>query len=165
MRTSCPGKRYLEDFIHRMASTYTKLHYHIVFSTRYRKPWIENDWDSRLHGFLNGCLRHAGCHPLEIGGYVEHVHILTGLRATHRISDVVCDIKSGSSRWIHESIGLKEFAWQEGYGAFTASAREVNDLRQYIRQQEEHHRKMDFLEEFCGFLDEAGIEWDPRYMS
>ena len=147
-----------------MASTYTKLHYHLVFSTHNREPVIHEEWEGRLHAFLQGCLRQAGCHPLVIGGYVDHVHILTGMRPTHRLCDVVCDIKAGSSRWVHESIGSGSFRWQEGYGAFTTSVREDEGLREYIRTQKEHHQVRTFVEEYRALLDEAGIEWDSRYL-
>ena len=147
-----------------MPSTYTKLHYHIVFSTAYRIPSINQEWEARLHGFLNGCLRQIKCSPLEIGGYRDHVHILTGMKPTHRVCDVVCDIKSASSRWVHDSIGNPSFRWQEGYGAFTTSVVEDRELRNYIRTQREHHRVKTFTEEYREFLDDAGIQWDPKYL-
>jgi REP element-mobilizing transposase RayT len=147
-----------------MASTYSKLHYHIVFSTHHRQPWIAEDWEPRLHAFLNGCLQNAACQPIEIGGYRDHVHILTGLKPTHKVCDVVCDIKSASSRWVHQSVGLREFNWQEGYGALTTSVREDRALKHYIRNQRNHHRMKPFLEEYRSMLDEAGIEWDERYL-
>ena len=78
--------------------------------------------------------------------------------------DVVGDIKSASSRWIHDSLGLRQFAWQEGYGAFTVSAKEDQELREYIQGQKEHHQRTTFLDEFRTFLDEAGISWDPHYL-
>ena len=147
-----------------MPSTYTKLHYHIVFSTRMREPWIRDTWEDRLHMFLGGCLRNAGCQPLVIGGYLDHVHILTGMRSNHRVCDVVCDIKSGSSKWVHDTLGLKLFQWQEGYGAFTTSVKEDSELRDYIRNQKEHHRGTAFIDEFRSLLDEAHVEWDAKYL-
>jgi len=147
-----------------MASTYVKLQYHLVFSTKNRNPSIQTDWDTRLYTYLNGCLRQGGCIPLEIGGHLDHVHILTGMKPTHRVCDVVCDIKSASSRWVHDTLRLGTFAWQEGYGAFTASTRDVAGLRQYIQTQKEHHRVRTFLVEYMELLEEAGIDWDPRYL-
>ena len=102
---------------------------------------------------------------MEIGGDFDHVHILTGMKPTHRVCDVVCDIKSASSKWIHETIGLSVFRWQEGYSAFSTSTREDLKLREYIRNQKEHHRTTKFLDEYLTLLDEAGIEWDPRYLA
>jgi putative transposase len=87
------------------------------------------------------------------------------MKPTHRVCDVVCDIKSGSSKWIHETIGLSAFRWQEGYGAFSTSAREDLELRAYIRNQKIHHRTTSFLHEYRLLLDQAGIEWDPRYLT
>jgi REP element-mobilizing transposase RayT len=102
---------------------------------------------------------------MEIGGHVDHVHVLTRIRTRHRVSDVVCEIKSGSSRWVHDILGIDSFEWQKGYGAFSASAREVGELRTYIRGQKAHHKVKTFLEEYIEFLDESGIDWDPKYLT
>jgi len=154
-----------QSLLAQMASTYAQLQCHLVFSTKFREPWIDGQWEDQLHSYLAGCLRKFGCHPLEIGGHVDHVHLLSGIKPRHRLSDVVCDIKSGSSRWIHESIGLDEFEWQEGYGAFSTSVRETGELRAYIRNQKARHQVKTFLEEYQELLDEAGIKWDPKYLA
>jgi REP element-mobilizing transposase RayT len=147
-----------------MASTFSKLHYHLVFSTKRRERIIDPEWEPTLHAYLGGCLRATDCFPLEIGGDLEHVHILTGMKPTHKVCDVVGDIKSGSSRWIHETTRLTSFEWQVGYAALTASARDLTELRGYIRNQKEHHRVTSFLDEYIAMLEEAGIEWDPKYL-
>jgi hypothetical protein len=86
------------------------------------------------------------------------------MKPTHRVCDVVCDVKAATSRWAHETLGLETFSWQEGYGAFTASAADVEGLRLYIQNQNEHHRTKSFLEEYIEFLEEAGVDWDPRFL-
>ncbi len=104
-----------------MPSTHLSLHVHVVFSTKERRTLIGEDWRERLHAFLGGAVRTAGCVPDAIGGTSDHIHCLMGLRATHRLSDVVRDIKQTSSEWVHKTIGLAVFSWQEGYGAFSVS--------------------------------------------
>src|SRR6185436_10529511 len=104
-----------------MPATHLSLHYHIVFSTKDRQPFIADEWRPRLHEYLGGLIRTAEGFPEAIGGTDDHVHLLAGLRATHMLSSFVQDIKQTSSRWIHETIQVKDFAWQQGYGAFTVS--------------------------------------------
>ena len=147
-----------------MPSTYTNLHYHIVFSTKHRRPLIMLQWRSRLHAYLGGILREIGGMPLEINGVADHVHILAGLRSTHCLADTVREIKKASSHWAKEDVGLSQFAWQSGYSGFTVSQGLLDTVRQYIRRQEEHHRVTTFREELISLLQEEGIEYDPRYL-
>jgi REP element-mobilizing transposase RayT len=146
-----------------MASTYTKLHYHLIFSTHARERIIHPGWEGDLHAFLGGCLRHISAHPIQIGGDADHVHILTDLRPSHKVCTVVGDIKSGSSRWVHDELGKPYFKWQEGYGAFSVSAFEYSKLQEYIRNQKEHHKKRSFVDEYKAFLKAAGIEWNDHF--
>jgi putative transposase len=147
-----------------MSSTHLSLHYHIVFSTRYRISWIMDPWRKRLHAYLGGIARGLHGVPEEIGGTADHVHLLLGLNASHRLADVMRDLKADSSKWVHGEIGSAGFGWQDGYGAFTVSASDVGSIRIYIQNQEEHHRKMGFQEEYRAMLDEYGIEFDERYL-
>lgn len=147
-----------------MASTYLSLHYHAVFSTKHRKPLIDALWRSRLHDYLGGCIRAAGGAPEAIGGIADHVHILMELRATHRLSEVMRDVKRASSLWVHEEIGLKEFGWQDGYGAFSVSLRHRRTLKAYIANQEEHHRRLGFQEEYLDLLKTHEVTYDDRYL-
>jgi REP-associated tyrosine transposase len=98
-----------------MPSTHLSLHCHIIFSTKDRHAYITDEWRARLHEYLGGLIRAAGAVPEAVGGVNDHVHLLVGLRATHTLSSFVQDIKQTSSRWIHETIGAKDFAWQQGY--------------------------------------------------
>lgn len=113
-----------------MPSTHVSLHYHVVFSTKERHPWIDSAWREDLHGYLGGCVKKLDGVPVEIGGVADHVHLLVGLRATHCLADVVREIKTASSRWIHEELRVPRFGWQEGYGAFTVSRSNVQAVRQ-----------------------------------
>lgn len=147
-----------------MASTYLSLHFHLVFGTKNREPWIAPQWRGRLHEYLGGTIRGLGGFPEGIGGVADHVHLLVGLKATHCLADVLRELKKASSVWVHEEIGLPSFAWQEGYAAFTVSPTARNAVQRYIGKQEEHHRTRSCREELVELLAKAGIEYDPRYL-
>ena len=147
-----------------MPSTHLSLHYHLVFSTKEREPLIADQWRSRLHAYLGGAARTVSGVAEAIGGTHDHVHLLIRLRTTHCLADVLREIKHTSSQWVHETIGVKGFAWQEGYGAFTVSPSKTTAVSRYIARQEEHHRKRTFQEEYLEFLKESGVEYDERYL-
>jgi REP element-mobilizing transposase RayT len=147
-----------------MSSTYLSLHYHLIFSTKERRQFIAASWRDRIHAYLGGTVRTLGGVPEAIGGTADHIHMLVGLRATHCLAEVLREIKRSSSQWVHETIGLDGFSWQEGYGAFTVSASGVASVKQYIFKQEEHHRKRTFQEEYVEFLRRSGVEYDERYL-
>jgi REP element-mobilizing transposase RayT len=147
-----------------MPSTHLSLHYHIVFSTKDRFPFIKGEWDDRLHAYLGGTIKTSEGVPLAINGVGDHVHILAGLRATHRLADFVQDVKQTSSRWVHETIGIKNFAWQPGYAAYTVSASNLDVVIKYIANQKEHHRKKSFQEEYVQFLKKSGVKYDEQYL-
>ena len=147
-----------------MPSTHLSLSYHLVFSTRNREPVILGSLRSRLHEMLGGSIRTAGGVSLRVGGTADHVHLLVGLKAKYAVADVLRDIKRATSEWVHDVIGLRCFAWQEGYGAFTVSPRDCAGVIRYIDGQEEHHRVRTFQEEYRAFLEDYGIEFDARYL-
>ena len=147
-----------------MPSTHLSLHYHLIFSTKDRQRWIALDWRDRLHAYLGGAVRACGGVAASVGGIADHVHLLVGLRATHRLADVLREIKASSSEWVHRDIHLKAFAWQEGYGAFTVSASQLIAVKSYIARQEEHHRRRAYREEYMEFLRQSGIEFDEKYL-
>jgi putative transposase len=147
-----------------MPSTYLSLHYHLVFSTKNRELLIAPEWRARLHDYLGGTVRGMGGFPEGIGGMADHVHLLVGLRATHCLADVMRELKKASSAWVHDEIGLRGFAWQEGYAAFTVSATSREAVRHYISHQEEHHRVRSCREELVEMLNKAGVQYDPRYL-
>ena len=147
-----------------MASTYLSLHYHLVFGTKNREPFIAPLWRSRLHEYLGGTITGLGGFPQGIGGVADHVHLLVGLKATHCLADILRELKKASSVWVHEQIDLQTFAWQEGYAAFTVSATARPAVHKYIANQEEHHRARSFREELIEMLEQAGIEYDPKFL-
>jgi REP element-mobilizing transposase RayT len=136
----------------------------LVFSTKDRSPTIAPAWRERLHAFLGGVVKQLDGVPEGVGGVSDHVHLLIGLGAMHRLADVMREIKSVSSRWVHEEIGEHAFAWQEGYGAFTVSAPQRCAVGDYIARQAEHHRMHTFQEEYVEFLRCGGVEYDERYL-
>jgi REP element-mobilizing transposase RayT len=147
-----------------MPSTHLSLHYHLVFSTKDRMAIIQRDWRARLHAYLGGVVNDLGGVPEIIGGVEDHVHLLIGLRATHCLADVLREIKTSSSKWVHSELNNPLFSWQEGYGAFTVGASQVESVKKYISNQEAHHRKKTFQEEYLEFLIQSGVEWDEKYL-
>src|SRR5947208_17022264 len=100
-----------------MSSTHLSLHYHIVFGTKNHEPMIQPAWRRDLHAYLGGIIRTADGIAESVGGVSDHVHLLIGLRAKHRLADVLRELKAVSSSWVHNEIGMRAFGWQEGYGA------------------------------------------------
>ena len=144
--------------------SYLSLHYHLVFGTKNHQPIITPAWRDRLHAYLGGVIRTLDGVPDTVGGVADHVHLLIGLRATHTLADVLRETRSVSSAWVHEDVGVIRFAWQEGYGAFTVSPSQLENVRAYIQQQEEHHRTRTLREEYLALLQRSGVEFDERYM-
>jgi putative transposase len=117
-----------------------------------------------LHAYLGGIINDLGGIPETIGGVEDHVHLLIGLRATHRLADVLRELKASSSKWVHDELQKPLFAWQEGYGAFTVGQSQIEAVKTYIANQEEHHRKRTFQEEYVDFLQKSGVAYDEKYL-
>ena len=147
-----------------MPATYCNLHYHATFSTKDRYPLINKDWRNNLHAYLGGIVKNLGGVPVAIGGIEDHVHVLMGLRATHRLDYVMRDLKSGSSEWVRHTVGQTGFSWQPGYFGVTVSPSQIDVVTRYIRNQEAHHRARTFQEEYMEMLKLAGIQYDERYV-
>lgn len=147
-----------------MASTYCSLHYHLVFGTKSREPWIVPSWRCRLHEYLGGTISGLDGFPQGVGGVIDHVHLLIGLKPSHCLSDVVRELKKASSGWVHDNLDCRAFAWQEGYAAFTISATSRRAVQAYIANQEEHHGLRSYRDELQAMLRKAGIEYDPLYL-
>ncbi|MFP4053778.1 MAG: IS200/IS605 family transposase [Phycisphaerae bacterium] len=144
---------------------YTNLTYHIVYSTKERIGWLSPALLDRMVKYTGGVVRKAGGRLLVGGGAEDHVHWLATLPASRAVADCVRDMKSNSSRWVHnEWPGLKGFTWQEAYAAFSVSCSERPRVERYIAGQAQHHRKMDFIEELRALLDRHGVEYDPEYL-
>ena len=148
-----------------MSDSYTNLLYHIVFSTKDRRPLITPEYEVRLYDYLGGTIRKTGGISLELNGTEDHVHLLAKLRPDCTLSDLLRDLKANATGWMHDVFpSLKNFSWQRGYGAFTVSQSHVEPLRKYIARQKEHHRRVSFRDEFIQFLQENGIEYDERFI-
>ena len=147
-----------------MSSTYLSLHYHLVFSTKNRVPLIRDDIQESLHEYLGGTVRGLDAFPQAIGGVADHVHLLVGLKATHRLSDFLRELKKASSTWMQNQGNEPSFGWQDGYAAFTVSAPSSGGVKRYIANQAEHHRRKSFREELIELLQKAGIEYDERFL-
>jgi putative transposase len=146
-----------------MGSTFYSLHYHIVFSTKERRPLIRPEWRPRLHEYLGGTVRGMGGVAEAVGGVEDHVHLLVSLKTTEAPADLVRELKKASSIWTaekHEPM----FAWQEGYSIFTVSWTHVPIVRRYIANQEPHHRKIAFVDELKRLLEKNGVKYDPKYL-
>ncbi len=146
-----------------MPSTHTSLHHHLVFSTKDRIPLIKKEWSEDLYGYLGGIVKNQGGIMLAIGGISDHVHLLIGLKASHRLDYFMRELKASSSGWVHREKD-SQFAWQNGYGAFAVSASNLGKVEGYIRNQEEHHRRKTFQEEYVDILKKSGVQYDERYL-
>jgi REP element-mobilizing transposase RayT len=148
-----------------MAHTFTNLWTHLIFSTKDRLPTIHPEFKADLWAYLGGITRSLDGQALIVGGTGDHAHSLVWLPPTLAVSDCLRVLKANSSRWVHETQSPRsQFAWQTGYGAFSVSQSNVSEVVNYIRCQEEHHKKLTFQEEFLAFLKKNNIAYDPRYI-
>jgi putative transposase len=115
-----------------MSSTHLSLHCHVIFGTKHQRRLIAPAWRPRFHAYLGGAIRTLDVVPEAVGGIEDHVHLLIGFRATHRLADIMRDVKRTSSAWVHDTIGEREFEWQDGYGAFSVSASVLEKVRHYM---------------------------------
>ena len=148
-----------------MSDSYTNLLYHIVFSTKERRPLITPEYEVRLYDYIGGMIRKVGGISLELNGTSDHIHLFAKLRPDCALSNVLRDLKANATGWMHDVFpSLRNFSWQRGYGAFTVSQSNVAAVRQYIARQKEHHRNISFRDEFIQFLQENEIAYDERFM-
>ncbi|MBP8953958.1 MAG: IS200/IS605 family transposase [Armatimonadetes bacterium] len=148
-----------------MPGSYSCLLCHVVFSTKDRHPVLTPEVTGRLWDYMGGILTRHKCNPIEIGGTADHVHVLMGLERDQCVANAVRDLKANSSRWLRAEFEfLSTFAWQSGYGAFSVGIAGIERNRQYIRNQEAHHRTRGFQEEFIAFLQRHGVDYDVRYV-
>ena len=146
-------------------STYTQILYQIVFSTKYREHTLEAENRQELFKYISGISKSKNCHLYRIGGVSDHLHIVTHLHPAIALSSLIKDIKLASSEHIKKEKLFPKFnGWQDGYGAFTYSINEKNRLIEYVKNQEAHHKKKIFREEFLELLNEHGIEFDEKYL-
>lgn len=148
-----------------MSQSFTNLLYHIIFSTKNRRPIITIDQQPRLYEYIGGVVRGIGGISLGINGMEDHVHLVAKLRPDRALSDVLRELKSNATGWMHDVFPkLSDFSWQRGYAAFTVCQSNLKHVQRYLANQKEHHRKVSFRDEFINFLKVNGIEYDERYI-
>src|SRR5258706_15439285 len=148
-----------------MTNSYTQIHIQFVFAVKYRAALIGKEWKERLHQYITGIFQDNKHKMLQINTMPDHIHIFIGMRPNQSISSLVQNVKTESSKWIKDNKFCKaSFAWQEGYGAFSYSKSHVPDVIRYIQNQEAHHRKEKFLDEYRKLLKAFEIEYDDQYI-
>ena len=148
-----------------MPNTYTQLHIQFVFAVKNRAALIGKEWKDELHKYITGIFQQNEHKMLQINSMPDHIHILIGMRPTQSVSAMLQNVKTESSKWIKEKKFCNSvFSWQEGYGAFSYSKSHVHNVIRYIQNQEIHHKKQTFLEEYRHFLKAFEIEYDEQYI-
>lgn len=147
------------------SNTYTQIHIQVVFAVQNRIGIIHRSWKDELYKYITGIIQNNGHKVLAINGMPDHIHILFGMRPTQSLSNLMQDVKGDSSKWINQKGFVKgKFSWQEGFGAFSYSKSHVDNVINYIKNQERHHKKKTFLEEYIDFLDKFEVDYDTRYV-
>ncbi len=148
-----------------MANTYTQIHIQFVFAVKFRDAVIHSSWKDELYRYMTGIVQNNKHKLIAINGMPDHIHILIGMRPTQSISDLMQDIKGSSSKWINQKGFIKvKFEWQEGYGAFSYGKSQVKDVIAYIENQEQHHSRKTFRDEYLDFLKKFDVEYDEQYI-
>lgn len=148
-----------------MANTYTQIHIQAVFTVKNRESLISESWQEELYKYISGIIRNNNHKLLAINGMPDHVHILFGLRPSQSLSSLIQDVKGSSSKWINERKLVKgRFSWQEGFGAFSYSIREISRIAEYIENQKIHHRNKSFRNEYIEFLRHFDVDYDDKYL-
>ena len=148
-----------------MSGTHHQLLYHLVFSTKCRSPYLQSKTRAQVLEYLGGTVNGLEGIPICIGGWVDHVHLLVKLKTNHMLSDFMRELKSRTSKHVNETSGLiHKFGWQDGYGAFSVSPGAKDSVVRYIENQEQHHAKESFQQEYVSMLMAAGVEYDERFL-
>ena len=147
-----------------MPNTYTNLLFHIIYSTKHRKPLIKQTLQDDLYGYIGGIIRDEKGTLLTAGGTADHIHLLAKLPPTIAVSVMLRLIKTNSSKWLNERDDVRYFEWQAGYAAFSVSESQFVRVRTYIESQHEHHRTRTFKDEYLALLRKHNIEFDERYV-
>lgn len=148
-----------------MGQTLTNITIHIIFSTKDRVPFINQEIKKDLLAYLGGIIKKLNANPLIINGMSDHMHILTEIPPTLSVSELMRVVKTNSSRWIHQNYNSgKDFAWQDGYAAFSVSKSAIQTVISYIENQEKHHQNKSFQNEFIAFLKKYNVPYDEKYI-
>lgn len=146
-------------------STFRQIYYHIIFSTKYRRPVLNEQYEEELYKYIWGIVKNKSCKLYRINGMPDHIHLFTDLHPSICLSDFVKDIKVASNLWMKQSGLFPDFEeWQSGYGAFTYSKREKDKIINYIKNQKKHHQKENFEDEYKNILKSNGIDFDEKYL-
>jgi len=148
-----------------MANTYTQLNIHVIFVVKGRENVLSDNIRPALFSYISGILKNTGQYPLAVNGYKDHVHVFFEMQPSKSLSDIVRIVKSNSSKWMNENnLMVGKFNWQEGYGGFSYSRSQRNSLIKYILNQEEHHRRRTFKEEYLDMLRNFEISYNEQYI-
>ena len=148
-----------------MAGTFSQLYIQIVFAVKGRKNLIDKKWKDELYKYISGIITNKGHKSIIVNGVSDHIHIFVGLKPSMAISDLVRDIKNNSSNFINDKKFVEsKFSWQEGYGAFSYAHSQIEQVYNYILNQEKHHHKQTFKEEYLEFLQKFQIEYNEKYL-
>ncbi len=148
-----------------MPNTYTQIHIHLIFAVKNRKALIHPDWKERLHQYMTGIIQKNNHKVLQINSMPDHIHILIGLRPDQSLSSLVQNVKSETTKFINnEKLSLLKFEWQEGFGAFSYSKSQLDNVINYIQNQEIHHAKKSFTEEYRQILNKFELDWNENYI-
>jgi putative transposase len=148
-----------------MSQSFDAMFVHLVFSTKHRSPTIRPTWADRMYEYIGGIVANRQGKLLAANGMSDHVHLLVSFGRKWSLADLLRDIKAGSSKWVHDNFAEDNaFGWQDGYGAFSVSASNLEDAKKYIADQQRHHQKMTFQEELLILLRKHGLTWDDRYI-
>ncbi len=146
-------------------NTYTQIHLHVVFAVKYRDAVIEKTWKEELYKYMTGILQSYGHKMLQINGIHDHVHLFFGMRPHQALSDLIGEVKGSSSGWINQKGFVRgRFRWQEGFGAFSNSRSQVPRVVNYVINQEKHHRKKTFIQEYEDMLKKYEVDYDEKYI-
>ena len=148
-----------------MPNTYSQIYIQYVFAVQGRQNQLLKPWRDEVFKYISGIIKEKNQKPIIVNGVADHVHVFVGIKPSMNISNLVRDIKNSSSKFINEQKFIKsKFSWQEGYGAFSYAHSQIENVYQYILNQEEHHKKKTFKEEYLDFLQKFGIEYDEKYL-
>jgi putative transposase len=148
-----------------MGQSLVKNYVHITFSTKNRVPLISEEIEKELYSYIGGICKNLECYPIKVGGFYDHVHILTSLSKKIALMVLLEKVKANSSKWIKtKSDSLKKFYWQNGYGAFSVNPYEIDKVISYIENQKEHHRKKTFQDEYRAILKKYNVEYEEKYI-
>jgi putative transposase len=148
-----------------MANTFTQIYIHFVFAVQNRASLIQPEWKDELYKYITGIVQRNGHKLIVINGTSNHAHIFTGYKPHQLVPELMQDVKGSSSKWINEKKFVKgKFSWQEGYGAFSYSHSQIDQVVRYINNQEKHHKKLTFKEEYILLLKKFNIQFDEKYI-